>query len=268
MCQCKKRSTGSVLYGDIEGTFDKEWAQRQGLDITKHLIYVPEYGEQGVDVITSAILEDLFDVIIVDSIAQMVPQGELEKSAEEVQMPEQAKMMNRAFRKWQSALMTARREGKRVPTMFFINQPRFKFVVHGDNMTLSGGNGQHFYTSIKIRIKNQKVHAVKDVGQNAYQEVSGVIVKNKTYAPKQEFTFHLALVDYDCYKAGQINNSESLIKYGRRSNFIKCGKKNWFFDFGEDKVEAGSKEELVKVIEENRDIYNYLYQVVLKQEVK
>lgn len=266
LCDCKKHAGGSALYVDLEGSLDKEWALKQGFDFDKHLVYIPDYGEQAVDIITNAIMENLFDVIVLDSIAQMVPQAELEDSTETTLMPLQAKLMNRAFRKWQSAISKAKKLGYKIPTMLFINQPRYKFVQFGDNVTLPGGQAQHFYPSIKIRLKNQKVHSIKSVIDNAYQEVGGVIVKNKTHPPKQEFTFHLALKDYDYYKAGAVNNSESMVKYGRRSNFIHLNKKKWCFDFGKEEIEAGSKEELIKRVEDDPEIYNYLYQVILNQE--
>ena len=137
----------------------------------------------------------------------------------------------------------------------------------GDNMVLPHGESQHFYPSIKIRLKPQKVHDYAKEVKLAYQEVSGTIAKNKTAPPKKEFTTHLTLQNYSIFKKGTFNNTESIIKYLRRSNTIKIQKKKWVIDIEGVNCSASGKEELAVLIEADNDLYNLLYEVTLEQEI-
>ena len=246
-------------------TFDVEWAQKLGFDTTLNMVFKPECGEQAVDVTTTAINEGIFDAIVFDSIAMAVPTVELEKSAEEGVIGRQALMMNRAFRKWQSALNGLKGRG---PSLFCLNQPREKIgVMFGDTMTLPAGKGQRFANSIELRMKTGKYHDVPKICKNAYVEISGTTAKNKTYPAKEEFLFHLSVGEYDGYEQGDVNNAESIIKYCRQLGLIKCGKGEWFFSYGDDEIRAKGKDELVKILMENQDIHDTLWEYVLEEKL-
>ena len=213
----------SCLIVDPEGTYDPKWAEEViGLQRDKNLYVQPEYGEQVVDIVTSGIREGIFGLIVVDSLAATVPSVELEKSSEEQQMGVQARLLNKAFRKWQSAMIAM--QGK-APTLILINQEREKIgVMYGDPTTLPGGKSQHFYSSIKVKFKAGKVHDEPGKTEGAYVELAGVVTKNKTFRPHLEFSLLMFLKEMDGHKLGEIDNFDTLIKYCRELGLLSVVK--------------------------------------------
>lgn len=133
---------------DIEGTFDADWFRCLGGDPSRIHVTMPEYGEQAVDQIDELMSSGIVDVIVVDSLAMMIPIKERDGSAEDGHMGLQARMLNGAFRKWTSRISTLKKENKVVPTVLNINQLRQKIgVMFGSPETLPGGNGQKFAAS-------------------------------------------------------------------------------------------------------------------------
>jgi len=263
-CQCDKFSPGFGLYVDSEGTFIKSWAASLGTDLERLTVFTPECGEHAVDAVDTAIREKLFNVIVVDSLAACTPTHELEHSTETASMGQQARMLNRAFRKWNGSMISA---GKEAPILFCINQPRESIgTMFGDSLTLPGGKGQWFFNSVELRLKTSKVHAAPGTTDNAYVEISGTVQKNKTYLPRQEFTFQLALRDYDNVRKGEINNVDSIVKHGRKLGLIKAYKGVWTLDLPDldIKIEANGKEELAFEIKKDVSAYEIMYDYILK----
>jgi recombination protein RecA len=193
----------SCVLVDIEGTFDADWFRCLGGDPKRLSIIMPEYGEQAVDIIDELISSGLVDVIVVDSLAMMIPIKERDSSAEDGHMGLQAKMLNGAFRKWSSRISTLRKENKAVPTVININQPRQKIgIMFGSNETLPGGNGQKFAASVVVKTKRGKTYYLSDKKDDQklmplYKEMNGEIIKNKTAPANIEYEFNLAINDYD-----------------------------------------------------------------------
>ena len=266
-CRCSDFVGGTAMVMDLEGTFDLDWAMKNGFDGRRHKIVRPEYGESAIDMVDTAIREKLFDLIIFDSIAACVPTCEIEQSAEDFIIGKHAIMMNKAFRKWGNALVTARREG---PALLCINQPREKVgVIRGDTLTLPGGQGQWFANSLEIRLKIGKVHDVTGSANHAYIAITGTCPKNKTYIPKEEFEMHLALQDYEIYTAGTVNNVESIVKRAKKLGWVKAGGGRWKV-FHPDNLTApvadvGSKEEMYATLLDEVDLAQEIYDRVLAE---
>jgi len=265
-CVCGDFSGSFALLVEPEGVFDVDWAMKLGFNPEKHRVLRPDFGEQAVDVIDTAIREEVFDLIILDSIAMCVPSTEIEKSAADGVIGRHAMMMNRAFRKWQMALIKVK---KKAPTLICVNQPREMIgVMYGDTLTLPGGKGQRFANSIELRLKPGKVHDVAGEATSAYVEISGSTSKNKTYPPKKEFDFHLALQDYENYRTGEVNDAEIIVKYGRQLGMIKKSKGEWVVEIdGDVLVSAPSREELVIKIHDTEDLKEIMYFKILKEKL-
>lgn len=127
LCQCKKHIPGTALYIDQEGKYDVAWARACGMTPKMHLVARPRTAEQAVDLIQAAIEENAVDLIVLDSIAAMVPAKELEDSADSSQMGVAARLMNKFFRKVVSSLIDA----KNAPSVLSINQRREKLGCVG-----------------------------------------------------------------------------------------------------------------------------------------
>lgn len=182
---------------DIEGAFDPAWFEMLG-GIPEALDYTaPDYGEQAVDIIQGLIASCILDVILIDSLAMISPLQEVEDSSEKESMGRQAKLLNKAFRKWTSDMNKIEEEKR--PTIIMINQRREKITMFGNPETVSGGKGQNFATSLEVRTKSsRKVLCLDKEGKYPlWQEMSGVINKNKTAPPKIEYEFNVAVNNYD-----------------------------------------------------------------------
>jgi recombination protein RecA len=263
-CGCGENfEPGRALWIETEGTFDTMWAVAQGLDPDVHTILRPRVGEEAIDIAYTAILEDIYDLIILDSIAATVPANETEKSASDSMVADQARMMNRAIRRWNQGMLVMR---KRAPAVMLVNQMREKAgVVFGDPRTLPGGKAQNYFPSQRVCLKKA---AIKDAPDNpqAYAEISGVVDKNKTYPPRQAFSFHLALRDYSLYRQGSVNDAETLVKYGRQAGLITAGgKAGWQFELPvSGTVTAANKKELVELLDSETDIFHEFYSIILQ----
>lgn len=189
--------TYKCAIADVEGTFDSVWFEMLG-GIPEALEYTaPDYGEQAVDIIQGLIGSGYIDLLVIDSLAMIAPMKEIEDSAEKMNVGDQAKLLNKAFRKWSSDMNKMPEDSK--PTVIMINQRREKITLFGNPDTTVGGKGQHFVTSLEIRTKsNRKVSCLDKEGKYPlYQEFTGVVNKNKTAPPKIEYAFNVAVNPYD-----------------------------------------------------------------------
>jgi len=272
-CDCGNFESGVVLWIETEGSLDVKWAALNGMDPDGNLVVWPVCGEDAVDIIDTAIRESAADLIVLDSIEATVPSKEVEGSASDQQPGLQARLMNKGFRKWTNGISRHQGNG---PALICVNQMREKVgVMFGDPTTLPGGKGQLFHPSIRIRNKKASVHDIAGEAKSAYVEISGTTPKNKTFTPKLEYSFHLALVDHTKsaagkvvanYEAGEINNIESIIKYGKKLGFITSGGGNWKIDLpdaGISVCEKG-KANLISAIREDLDVYETLYDIIVK----
>lgn len=220
LCKCDEFEPCVPLFIDVENKFDRDWALFQGLSPDTYFLATPEYGEQVVDIIESAIYSEGYDLIVLDSLAALCPIQEIESSAEDTQVGLAARMLNKAFRKWVRALIKS--ENK--PHLLLINQNRYKVgISFGDPTTLPGGQAQKFHTSIHISTKPPKIASPKEGAFPSVAELGGRTTKNGTFTPRIQFTYKLGIRDSSELHAGEINNAEQIFNYAKIFNLIEEG---------------------------------------------
>ena len=210
-----------ALYIDVENTFDTVWAKQKGFDLDNHYVVRPDTSEQVIDITTRALDEGHFDLVVIDSLAQMTPSAELEASSEDWQMGLAARLNNKAFRKWVAVLSKKNRAGKPAPSLMCINQMRLNIgQMFGDPRTLPGGKGQEFAASVIVYTRGSKYDSTSSAAASTV-ELGGVVYKNKTFSPKQIYTFTMGVKQSADHDLGAVDNFSELLKRAKSIGFIK-----------------------------------------------
>lgn len=258
-----KFTAGTALFIDVEGSFDLDWARHNGFDDQHHVVARPEYSEQAIDMVTCAIEEGVFDLIVIDSIAALAPTKELEASSEDWQMGLAARLTNKAMRKWVGKLNKASTKFGTAPTLLCLNQFRVnigQFV--GDPRVLPGGKAQNFASSIIVYTKSADYQDSKDK-ELSRVKLSGTVKKNKTFTPKQNFTYELLLQDEEFSKKGDIDNLRQLQSLGKKHNLIVVDKGK--VSFG--KLTFKTQKALMQEVASDKELYKSLWRSVVKASV-
>ncbi len=212
IAECQKQG-GIAAIIDAEHAFDKSYAQRLGCDVDNLLISQPDDGEQALEIADSLIRSGAVDIVVVDSVAALVPKAELEGEMGDSKMGLQARLMSQAMRKLTATI------SKTGCTCIFINQLREKIgVMFGSPETTTGGNALKFYASIRLDIR--RIGQIKDGDEIVGNRAKVKVVKNKVAPP-------FRICEFDIVYGQGVSKVGELVDLGVETNVVqKSG--SWF----------------------------------------
>ena len=225
----RKYADKAAVFIDADGTYQPEWGRKHGVDNSRMALVQPESGEQALDLARAMVKAEEVSVIVVDSLAALVPMKELDKSMEDLTVGEQGRLISRFCRVLQADLLGERKRGHR-PAILWINQYRMKIgTMFGDPRTLPGGEAQHFAAAVKIEMKNKEVMGKTANGIQTvdYNEHAFKIAKNKIGTGIREGEFVMVRNPTNPLGPGFVDDARPVINWARTTGKITGGGSSW-----------------------------------------
>ncbi len=236
-----QKNGGIAAIIDAEHAFDRNYAEKLGVDVENLLISQPDNGEQALEIADHLIRSGALDIIVIDSVAALTPKAEIEGEMGDSKMGLQARLMSQALRKLTANI------SKTNTSCIFINQLREKIgVMFGNPETTTGGNALKFYASVRLDIR--KINQIKEGEEIIGNRTRVKVVKNKLAPPFKK-------ADFDILYGEGISQLGEIVDLGVDFDIIK--KSGSWFSYGETKLGQG-RDAVKQVIKDNPELYEEL----------
>lgn len=245
-----QKKGGVAAFVDAEHALDPDYAKRIGVNVDDLLISQPDSAEQGLQIVETLVRSGEVDVIVVDSVAALVPKAEVAGEMGELQIGLQARLMSQALRKLSGIV------SKTKTIVIFLNQTRMKIgILFGNPETTPGGLALKFYSSVRIELR--RIAQIKQ-GENIIgNRVKAKIVKNKVAAP-------FKTAEFDIYYNEGISKVSEVINLGVKNDLIK--KSGAHFQYKEEKLGQGM-EKSKEYLRENKKLFKEIRDEIIKKEL-
>jgi recombination protein RecA len=232
-----QKNGGMAAFVDAEHALDPIYAKKLGVDVDNLLVSQPDYGEQALEITEALVRSNAIDVLVVDSVAALVPKAELEGEMGDSHMGLQARLMSQALRKLTGTVSKSR------TCLIFINQIREKIgVMFGNPETTTGGRALKFYSSVRVDIR--RIAAIKDGEQVVGSRTKVKVVKNKVAAPFRE-------AEFDIMYGEGISREGDMLDVAVNNNIVE--KSGAWFSYKNERIGQG-RENVRQFLKDNKDI--------------
>jgi len=232
-----QKSGGTCAFIDAEHALDPSYAGKLGVNVSDLLISQPDAGEQALEIADTLVRSGAIDVLVIDSVAALVPMAELEGEMGDQHLGLQARLMSQALRKLTSSIARSR------TLIIFINQLRMKIgVMFGSPETTTGGNALKFYSSVRLDIR--RIGAIKERDEIVGNQTRIKVVKNKMAPP-------FKVVELDIMYGGGISRAGELLDHGVKAELID--KAGTWFSYDSQRIGQG-RENAKRFLEEHSEI--------------
>jgi recombination protein RecA len=232
-----QRLGGQAAFIDAEHALDPSYARKLGVDVDNLLVSQPDNGEQALEIAEALIRSNAVDIIVVDSVAALVPRAELEGDMGDAQMGLQARLMSQALRKLTAIV------SKSKTCLIFINQIREKIgVMFGNPETTTGGRALKFYSSIRVDIR--RIQSIKEGDRVVGSRTRAKIVKNKVAAPFRE-------AEFDIIYGEGVSREGDLVDLGVAKGLLE--KSGTWISYKNERLGQG-RDNARQFLKENKDI--------------
>ncbi|HEX3341242.1 MAG TPA: recombinase RecA [Pseudolabrys sp.] len=232
-----QKKGGICAFVDAEHALDPIYARKLGVNVDELLISQPDAGEQALEIADTLVRSGAVDVLVVDSVAALVPRAELEGEMGDVQPGSQARLMSQALRKLTASISRSR------TMVIFINQIRMKIgVMYGSPETTSGGNALKFYASVRLDIR--RIGAIKERDEVIGNQTRVKVVKNKLAPPFKQ-------VEFDIMYGEGVSKTGELIDLGVKANVVE--KSGSWFSYDSQRIGQG-RENAKQFLKDNPDV--------------
>jgi recombination protein RecA len=232
-----QKAGGMAAFIDAEHALDPNYARKLGVDIDNLLVSQPDYGEQALEIAEALVRSSAIDVLVVDSVAALVPKAELDGEMGDSHMGLQARLMSQALRKLTGIVSKSR------TCIVFINQIREKIgVMFGNPETTTGGRALKFYSSVRVDIR--RIAAIKDGDQMIGSRTKVKVVKNKVAAPFRE-------AEFDIMYGEGISREGDLLDLAVNNNIVD--KSGAWFSYKTERIGQG-RENVKQFLKDNKDV--------------
>jgi recombination protein RecA len=233
-----QKAGGIAAFIDAEHAFDKSYAEKLGIDLDNLLVSQPDHGEQALEITEHLVRSGAIDIIVIDSVAALVPKAELEGEMGESKMGLQARLMSQALRKLTGAI------SKTNCCCIFINQLRDKIgVMFGNPETTTGGNALKYYASVRLDIR--RIGAIKESSDQVTGNRTRVKIQKNKVAPP------FKVVEFDILYGEGISRAGEVLDMATEMNIIK--KSGSWFSYNESKLGQG-RETVKELIRDNPEL--------------